>query len=187
MSDWDPNLFTWGSLISGILAGTAFLFSGIDPILFLVGGILVALSGTCDSLDGIIARLSRRSSRKGDFLDHFFDRIVDAAILFGLAASPGASMLLGMFSLMLALLNSYLATQIEASFGSRSRKGIGKAEMFSGLVIMAVLAWILPGPVVTIHGYPLNIVSLFLLLLATLTLISMTLRIVNLRRLIKDQ
>ncbi len=47
------------------------------------GGILVLAGGVFDILDGVVARVTKRSSRFGAFLDSVLDRYSDAFILLG--------------------------------------------------------------------------------------------------------
>ncbi len=49
-----------------------------------VGGLLVALAGLFDALDGTLARLTGQKSRFGAFLDSFVDRLCEAALYLGL-------------------------------------------------------------------------------------------------------
>lgn len=140
-----PNAITAVSLVTGCLAGAAFAAARLGTGWYLVGGALVAISGTCDSLDGLVARLSGRTSRTGDFLDHFGDRVINVAIFTGLAFSPGATPVIGLGSLVITQLNSYLGTQIEATFGVRYYGGLGKAELFVGLIVGSVVLFLLGG------------------------------------------
>ncbi len=140
-----PNAITAVSLATGCLAGAAFAAARYGAGWYLVGGALVAVSGTCDSLDGLVARLSGRTSRTGDFLDHFGDRVVNVFIFTGLAFSPGATPVIGLGSLIVTQLNSYLGTQIEATFGVRYYGGLGKAELFVGLIVGSVVLALLGG------------------------------------------
>lgn len=74
-----PNAVTVVSLVLSVVAG--YLFS---RGLFVVAGIVMAVSGICDSVDGELARSSGRSSRFGAFLDSNFDRISEFCVLFGI-------------------------------------------------------------------------------------------------------
>jgi archaetidylinositol phosphate synthase len=140
-----PNAITAVSLVTGCLAGGAFAAARHGAGWYLAGGALVAVSGTCDSLDGLVARMSGRTTRTGDFLDHFGDRVINVAIFTGLAFSPGAIPVVGLGALIIAMLNSYLGTQIEATFGKRYYGGLGKAELFVGLVCGSVILALLGG------------------------------------------
>ncbi len=131
------------------------------------------ISGTADSLDGIMARMYDRVTKKGDFLDHFCDRLVDISILLGLTFSRGAHLILGFFLILLVLLHSYLGTQIEATLGKRSYKGTGKAEFFVGLIVFSLLAVILPEISLEIAGEKMVLADIYMSILLIATLISL--------------
>ena len=52
--------------------------------LFFWGSLIAAVFAMFDSLDGVMARLSDRSSRWGAYLDSTLDRVADSAIFGGL-------------------------------------------------------------------------------------------------------
>ncbi len=74
-----PNMVTTLALIFG-LASALLLGLGYNITAF----ILLWVSGTLDVLDGTVARLTKKSSKFGAYLDLIFDRIVEAAIILGL-------------------------------------------------------------------------------------------------------
>jgi phosphatidylglycerophosphate synthase len=147
------------ALLTGCLAGVAYGLTRLDPGLFLVGGALVAVSGIADGLDGVMARLQRRTSALGDFLDHVFDRLVEIAVLGGLALSPHATTVLGLGVLAGVLLTSYLGTQIQASFGARHYTGLGKAELFVGLVLASAVLGVTPNALIPLLGREVSLVD----------------------------
>jgi phosphatidylglycerophosphate synthase len=169
----NPNSLTIVSLLTGVSAGVCFLLTRRSPIFFLLGGGLTALSGTADSLDGIVARTYARMTKTGDFLDHFTDRLVDVAILAGLAFSGGAHTAIGFILIVLALLHSYLGTQIEATLGKRSYEGTGKAELFVAFILFSILAYFLADWRLAVAGLRLGATDLFMMILCTATLISL--------------
>ena len=141
----NPNALTLVSVVAGVLAGVAFSQAHYGALFYALAAVLVAVSGSADSLDGIVARLDNRTSTAGEFFDHFGDRIVEVAVLVGIAASPGASTLLGLGVVILTQLHSYLGTQIEATFGRREYSGPGRAELFVGFVLFGMLLAASPG------------------------------------------
>ncbi|MBN1197174.1 MAG: CDP-alcohol phosphatidyltransferase family protein [Candidatus Aminicenantes bacterium] len=171
-----PNVLTLFSLLMGVLAGVSFVLTRFSPLYFLVGGGFIALSGMGDSLDGIVARAHAKTSRTGDFLDHFVDRLVDVAILSGLAFSRGAHATLGFILIVLALLHSYLGTQIEATLGKRSYAGTGKAELFVAFIVFTIPACFLSDWHVRVGGHELVFADLFMLVLSLGTAISLAQR-----------
>ncbi len=74
------NSLTYFALVSGLSAGLLFYF--LHP-----GGALLylALSGLADAVDGRVARLGKGSTPWGGVLDLVCDRIVEAAVLLGIA------------------------------------------------------------------------------------------------------
>jgi CDP-diacylglycerol--glycerol-3-phosphate 3-phosphatidyltransferase len=74
-----PNLLT--------LIGFAFAV-GVAYVLatghLQIGGVLLAVAGLFDALDGTLARLAGRNSRFGAFLDSTVDRLSEAVIFLGL-------------------------------------------------------------------------------------------------------
>lgn len=171
-----PNALTLFSLLMGVLAGVSFVQTRFSPLYFLVGGGFIALSGIGDSLDGIVARTHGRTSLTGDFLDHFADRLVDVAILAGLAFSRGAHASFGFTLIVLALLHSYLGTQIEATLGKRSYAGTGKAELFVAFIVFTIPAYFLCDWHVRVCSHELAFVDLFMAVLAAATAVSLVQR-----------
>src|SRR5258708_20779550 len=70
------------------VAVAAVLAMGFLPL----GGVLLLLAGAFDTLDGALARVSKRATTFGAFLDSTLDRYSEAALLPGLlyeASRPG--------------------------------------------------------------------------------------------------
>lgn len=131
--------------------------------MYIAGAAVSALGSALDGLDGIVARLAAKSSRRGAFVDSVADRLGETAMWAGLAfavsADPGFSntavlALLCVLNLGASLLVSYLRARAE-SVGADGRGGLmGRAERVilftAGLVfgfipvmlwIMAALTW----------------------------------------------
>ena len=82
---------------------------------FLIGGVLVLVSGLFDLLDGALARFTNQSTKFGAVLDSTVDRISEAAILCGLLIwyiPRGAS--LEIVLIFAALIGSFLVSYIRA-------------------------------------------------------------------------
>lgn len=75
----EPNTLTIAGFIVTIVASYFLTYN------LLVGGLLVIAGGMFDVLDGVVARVNRKSSRFGAFLDSVLDRYSDAFILLALA------------------------------------------------------------------------------------------------------
>src|SRR3954465_5548011 len=125
--------FPQGEFLIGVLVCTAFVFS--------------------DIVDGLMARLSGRSSSWGAFLDSTLDRFGDAAVFAGLAlyyAGPGDSRpltALAMYCLVLGSITSYARARAE-SLGMQAKGGIAeRADRLVAILVMTGLAGIFDLPV----------------------------------------
>lgn len=74
-----PNVITWCALVANLWAGMLFAAGR-----FRAAGGLMILAGLCDLLDGPVARLQKRVSLFGGFLDSIFDRYADLILFLGL-------------------------------------------------------------------------------------------------------
>ena len=139
------------------IAGTLFTF--VAAVLAGLGqlrpaGVVLALSGTFDILDGALARATKRSYPYGAFLDSTFDRLGEAAMLTAIGlvfARDGNDVaLVATFAAVIgSFLVSYTRAKAEA-LGLRGDVGIGsRAErvivITAGLVLApwGVLPWAL--------------------------------------------
>jgi CDP-diacylglycerol--glycerol-3-phosphate 3-phosphatidyltransferase len=74
-----PNLLT--VIGFALTAGVAYVLATGH---LQIGGVLLAVAGTFDALDGTLARLAGKRSRFGAFLDSTMDRLSEAVIYLGL-------------------------------------------------------------------------------------------------------
>ena len=121
----NPNTISWLGLITAFISGVLMFFSYGNHWLLLVGAAVVILSGYFDALDGKIAKLSGKASKKGDYLDHVFDRYADLFMIGGVAISAWCNIYLGLLALVGVLLTSYMGTQAQA---------VGAPRLYAGLL-----------------------------------------------------
>lgn len=119
--------------VAALLAGLARWFG---PDLFLPVALLIFFSGFFDVVDGEVARRTARTSVRGDFVDHVFDRYADVALLIGIALSSFAIPALALLALVSLLLTSYMGTQAQA---------VGVGRVYGGLLTRADRLMILAG------------------------------------------
>ena len=137
----NPNTLTWISLIFAVFASVFFYFSHPDQELqnfYLYGAALfVFLNGFFDAVDGKVAKLTNKTSKRGDFLDHAIDRYADVFIVGGLALSAWCTYpMIGLLAVVGMLLTSYMGTQAQAIGYKRDYSGIlGRADR---LVLMMI-------------------------------------------------
>ena len=75
-----PHVLSVAGLVLSIIAG---LFYSTGS--FFLGAWVVVVAGTCDALDGLIARQNNKQSKVGAFFDSTLDRYSDMLPLMGLA------------------------------------------------------------------------------------------------------
>jgi len=141
LSNVNPNYL---SIISLILAAGAALFYVLPwTHALLFAAVLVLLSGAFDALDGKVARISSKASKRGDFVDHVIDRYSDAIILGAIAMSELSPVSFGLFAVIGVLLASYMGTQAQALGLSREYRGIlGRADRLAVLVVVSLIQYL---------------------------------------------
>jgi archaetidylinositol phosphate synthase len=145
----NPNTITWISLIFAIGAGVLFYFSSPEDALknnfLLIGAVLVGINGLFDLLDGTIAHLAGKASRKGDFLDHAIDRYSDILIIGGIGLSAWMSTSwIALLAIIGVLLTSYMGTQAQAVGHKREYGGLlGRADRLVILLAVPIIQHLL--------------------------------------------
>lgn len=106
-----PNTLTFIELAISI--GVAY---AIATGYFLLGGVLVLVSGLFDLLDGALARFTKQSTKFGAILDSAVDRLSEAAIFCGLLIwyLPKEGATLEIVAIFAALIGSFLVSYIRA-------------------------------------------------------------------------
>ncbi len=131
----NPNTISWIGLGAAGLAGLSFYVGGAGFLLLAL--ILILVSAYSDALDGKVAKMFGKTSLRGDFLDHVFDRYGDVFLLTGLAFNAAyCSLWIGTLAIIGVLLTSYMGTQAQALGQGRRYAGIlGRADR---LVLLAL-------------------------------------------------
>ena len=145
----NPNVLSWFSVLFAFIAGIFFYFSSPNKELinyYLYGAaIFIFLNGLFDAIDGKVAKLTKKDSKRGDFLDHALDRFADAFIVGGLALSPWCRYpSIGLLALVGMLLTSYMGTQAQAVGHKRDYSGLlGRADRLVLLMVAPIVQHIL--------------------------------------------
>ena len=108
------------------------------PAYILIATVLLLLSGFCDALDGILARLYQQTTAFGGFLDSLLDRYADAAVYAGLIVGGLCDKLWGLTALTGSLLVSYTRARAEAA--GIKMESIGLAERAERMIILAIVS-----------------------------------------------
>ena len=107
---------------------------------FILGGVLLLISGFFDIVDGQVARITGKSSKKGAFLDSIFDKISEVAIFLGILIGGYSQGYVVLLAITLSLLVSYTRARAE-SLGVQLQ-GIGIGERAERLLVIAVIGMI---------------------------------------------
>jgi archaetidylinositol phosphate synthase len=157
---FSANFWTMSSLLLSITS--ALVYGAAAPSVGLpwyyattLGGILLLISGFFDIVDGTVAKITKKSSKKGSFLDSSFDKISEVSVFLGLSIGNLAEPILCTIALSLSLLVSYIRARAE-SLGVDLR-GIGIGERAERLLILAIIGMI---PIPDAMHWALVIVSI---------------------------
>jgi archaetidylinositol phosphate synthase len=88
--------------------------------------------------------LTGKASKKGDFIDHVFDRYADVFLVGAVAVSAWCNIYLGLLALVGVMLTSYMGTQAQAVGVGRHYGGVlGRADRMVLLMIAPALQYAL--------------------------------------------
>ena len=138
---WSMIGFAFAILSSIFFGLTNFLNQqGIEFPSQIFASILLLISGFFDIVDGSVARVMKKSTTKGAFLDSNFDKISEALIFIGIAIGGLSNPILAMIALSISILVSYLRARAE-SLGIEL-KGVGIGERAERLLILSICGFI---------------------------------------------
>ena len=131
LSRCNPNTLSWIAFALAVLAGIVIYCSYGDWwfVLLPLAALVVILSGLFDAIDGKVARMTFKSSRRGDLLDHVLDRYADVIMIGAVAVSAWCDPYIGILAIIGVLLTSYMGTQCQAMGAGRLYSGmLGRAD-----------------------------------------------------------
>jgi CDP-diacylglycerol--glycerol-3-phosphate 3-phosphatidyltransferase len=147
--------------------------------LFFWGSLVCAVFALSDSLDGVMARLSGRSTKWGAYLDSTLDRVADSAIFGGLVlwySGAGSTPYLAALALACLILGSVVSYAKARAEGLGMTANVGIAERAERVVVVLV-ATALVG-----LGVSEVLLTVVLALLALASLITVIQRMLDVRR-----
>lgn len=136
-----PNQISLIGLALAFLSALTYAkWQGNTPYL-LLATLLLLLSGFCDALDGVLARLYQQTTTFGGFLDSLLDRYADAAVYVGIIVGELCKPpLWGLIALTGSLLVSYSRARAEAA--GVKMESIGLAERAERIIILAMASFV---------------------------------------------
>jgi archaetidylinositol phosphate synthase len=130
-----PNKVSTIGIVLAFLSALAYTAWQTNTLYLLLATALLLLSGFCDALDGILARLYHETTPFGGFLDSLLDRYADAAVYAGIIISGLCDPIWGLAALIGSLLVSYSRARAEAT--GIKMESIGIAERAERIIILA--------------------------------------------------
>ena len=146
---------------------------------FFWGSLVCAVFALSDSLDGVMARLSGRSTKWGAYLDSTLDRVADSAIFGGLVlwySGFGSTPYLAALALACLILGSVVSYAKARAEGLGMTANVGIADRAKRVVVV-LLATGLVG-----LGVPEVLLTVVLAALALASLITVVQRMLEVRR-----
>lgn len=161
-----PNGITIIGMILAFLAAAVYAMWQYNRFFLLLATGLLLVSGFCDALDGVVARLYEQVTIFGGFLDSLLDRYADAVVylgilLGGLWEPRYWGMYWGVLAIIGSLLVSYSRARAEAAGVKMESIGLAeRAERMLILVVASLIAW---------FYQPIVVMTVALIILAVLT------------------
>jgi archaetidylinositol phosphate synthase len=142
-----PNTLSLIGFIITIISSIIFGINNLqlDPTINFsaIGSLVLLAGGFFDVIDGSVAKITKRTSRKGSFLDSTLDKISETIIFLGIAIGEFANPILCLLAVSSSLLVSYIRSRAE-TFGI-DLSGVGFGERAERILILAVMGF-LPFP-----------------------------------------
>ena len=148
-SGLSPNFWTsvglGFALLSAVVYGLGIEFG------LIIGGVLLLVSGFFDMVDGQVARVTGKTSKKGSYLDSMFDKIAEVAIFLGILVGGYAEPYLVFLAITLSLLVSYARAKSDAINVKLQGVGIGeRAERLLVIAIIGIIGYMEPAVVIVV-------------------------------------
>jgi len=159
-----PNMITAIGLAFAFLSAFAYAKWQFHPLAPWLAFILLLLSGFCDALDGVVARIYGESTIFGGFLDSLLDRYADAAIFVGIIIAVLCDYRAGLLAMIGSLLVSYSRARAEAA--GFKMESIGMAERPERILILVIAT------LIAVYWLPaLNMGVIIIAVLANVTVV----------------
>jgi archaetidylinositol phosphate synthase len=156
-----PNMITLLGVVLAALSALLYAEWQNRPLYLFIATVLLLLSGFCDALDGVVARLYAEASVFGGFLDSLLDRYGDAAVYAGIIIGGLCDFRWGLLTIIGSLLVSYSRARAEAV--GINMESIGIAERAERMIVLAVAS------LVAVFWQPTIVMNGGIILLAALS------------------
>jgi archaetidylinositol phosphate synthase len=156
-----PNVITIVGVVFAFFSAFVYVKWQMNTLLLLLATALLLLSGFCDALDGVVARIYGEGTVFGGFLDSLLDRYADAVVYVGIMFGGLCDFHWGLAAIIGSLLVSYSRARAEAA--GIKMESIGLAERAERILIIAGAS------LVGVFWQPVTVMNVAVILLAVLT------------------
>jgi len=159
-----PNMITAIGLVLAFLSAFAYAEWNFHYTVPWLAFILLLISGFCDVLDGVVARVYGKATVFGGFLDSLLDRYADAVVFVGIAIGGVCDYRAGFLATIGSLLVSYSRARAEAA--GLKMESVGLAERAERMLILLLTT------LIAVYWFPaLNIGVIVIAVLANVTVV----------------
>ncbi len=159
-----PNHISALGIFFAVISGIIYWKWRLLQFSLITAPILLLISGFCDALDGVIARIYGETTTFGKFLDSMLDRYADAIILCGIILGGLCDPFWGFIALIGSLMVSYARAKAEAL--GVEMEAVGLAERAERLIILAAASFLS-----VVYLEALNLAVIVLGILTSLTVL----------------
>lgn len=174
-----PNIVSGLGIVLAFVSALTYILWQIHTFYILLATFLLLLSGFCDALDGVMARLNFRTTAFGGFLDSMLDRYADAAVYSGIIFSGLSDLSWGLAALIGSLLVSYSRARAEAA--GIKMESIGLIERAERIIILSVAS------IIAAFWLPKETMSVAIILLAILSNLTVLQRAAHVYKKLQDK
>jgi archaetidylinositol phosphate synthase len=149
-----PTAVSCLGLFFALLSAIAYYFGLESMPTWIAAVIFLSLSGLCDAVDGVMARLYRQATRFGGFIDSVLDRAGEILIFSGIMLGNLCSLTWCLLALTASLMVSYIRSRAEIEGVQMERVGIAERperililiiatvfkEIEAGMILISLLA-----------------------------------------------
>lgn len=161
-----PNRITLIGVILAFLSAVAYANWRYNEFFLLLAIVLLLLSGLCDAMDGVVARLYGQTTVFGGFLDSLLDRYADAAVYVGIIVGGlWEPRYWGMYWSVLAMTGSLLVSysRARAEAAGIKMESVGFAERAERMLILVIAS------LVGLFFQPATVMTVAMIVLAIIT------------------
>ena len=159
-----PNMITTIGLVLAFLSAFAYAEWHFHYTVPWLAFILLLISGFCDVLDGVVARVYGKATVFGGFLDSLLDRYADAVVFVGIAIGGACDYRAGLLAIIGSLLVSYSRARAEAA--GLNMESVGLAERAERMLILLLTT------LIAVYWFPaLNMGVIVIAVLANVTVV----------------